>query len=156
MMFWFNKQYLIQRTDYNIVVCLIIILGSQLPDSYFPVPPFTLSGFCTHSLWLFNSHCVRLLTDNPWTSIPLSFLSTTTHVFREHPWPGLRRPFLRNYSLERTDDALMDPTTPRLSRHCLWFDRYLRPFSPRYYIYITVEKDIRSVNMKPQFVYRWL
>ena len=33
-----------QKTDYNIVVRLIILLGSQLPNSYFPAPPLTLSA----------------------------------------------------------------------------------------------------------------
>ena len=47
---------------------------------------------------------------------------------RKRPWPGSRRPFPRNYSLERTDDTLMYRTMPRLSRHCLRFGRYLRPF----------------------------
>ena len=44
------------------------------------------------------------------------------------PVPGSRRPFPRNCSLERTDDTLMYPTMPRLSRHCIRFGRYLRPF----------------------------
>ena len=64
-MFWFNKQYSIQRTDYNIVARLIIILGSQLSDSYSPAPPLTLSGFCTHSDFSTNSV----------SSVPLSFFA---------------------------------------------------------------------------------
>ena len=46
----------------------------------------------------------------------------------KRPWPGSRRPFPRNYPLERTDDTLMYPTMPRLSRLCLRSGRYPRPF----------------------------
>ena len=62
---------------------------------------FILSGFCTRSFSLLNSHCTTSqLTHTSWASIPLSFLSSTTYVSRESPWPGSRRAFLRNYSLE--------------------------------------------------------
>ena len=64
-------------------------------------PIHTLRLLRSLSLWLFNSHCtISQLTNTPWASIPLSFLSPTTHVFCEGPWPGSRRPFLWNYSLE--------------------------------------------------------
>ena len=46
---------------------------------------FTLSGFST---------------DIDCSSIPLSFLRPTTHVFHNRSWPGSRKPFLRNYSIE--------------------------------------------------------
>ena len=36
MMFWFNKWYSKQWTDYNIVARFIIILASRLPDSHYP------------------------------------------------------------------------------------------------------------------------
>ena len=65
-------------------------------------------------------------------SLPLAslclFPSFETRV-PKRPWPGSRRPFPRNYPLKKkTNDTLMYPTMPRLSRHCLWFGRYLRPF----------------------------
>ena len=66
------------------------------------------------------------------STLPLAslclFPSFETRV-PKRPWPGSRRPFPRNYPLKKkTDDTLMYPTMPRLSRHCLWFGRYLRPF----------------------------
>ena len=93
---------------------------------------FTLSVFCTRSR--FSTHTARLLHSFspasqltlPLTSLCL-FPSYRTRV-PKRPWPGSRRPFPRNYSLERTDDTLMYPTIPRLSRHCLWIGRYFRPF----------------------------
>ena len=54
MMFWFNKWYSKQRTDYNIDARLIIILGSRLFDSHSPASALTHSRFSTHT--------VRLLT----------------------------------------------------------------------------------------------
>ena len=67
----------------------------------------TLSGSSTHTLQLLHSLSLTsqltlydFLTNTPWASIPLSSLSPTTHVYREGPWPGSRRPFLQNYSLE--------------------------------------------------------
>ena len=61
-------------------------------------------------------------------SVSLLFPSFETRV-PKRPWPGSRRPFPRNYPLKKkTDDTLMYPTMPRLSRHCLRFGRYLRPF----------------------------
>ena len=96
---------------------------------------FTLSGFYTRSLSLLNSHSAQLLHPSSPASqltLPLAslclFPSFETRVSKR-PWPGSRRPFPRNYPLKKkTDDTLMYPTMPRLSRHCLWFGRYLRPF----------------------------
>ena len=71
-----------------------------------------LSGFSTNTV--FSLFCL--------------FPSFETRV-PKRPWPGSRRPFPQNYPLKKkTDDTLMYPTMPRLSRHCLWFGRYLRPF----------------------------
>ena len=62
----------------------------RLLHSHSPAPPLTLSGFCTHSLWLLNSHCtISQLTNTSRASIPLSFLSPTTHVFRGQGYVGL-------------------------------------------------------------------
>ena len=54
MMFWFNKWYSKQRTDYNIVIRLVSILGSQLADSHSPASALAHSRFSTPT--------VRLLT----------------------------------------------------------------------------------------------
>ena len=74
----------------------------------------TLHAFCIRSLRLLNQHCLCLFPSYR-TCVP------------KRPWPGSRT-FPRNYPLERTDDTLMYPTMPRLSRLCLRFGRYLRPF----------------------------
>ena len=95
---------------------------------------FILSGFYTRSLSLLNSHCTPFasvlsgFSTNTALSVSCLFPSFETRV-PKRPWPGSRRPFPRNYPLKKkTGDTLMYPTMPRLSRHCLWFDRYLRSF----------------------------
>ena len=100
-----------------------------------PTSRFTLFDFYTRSLSLLNSHSAHLLHPSSPASqltLPLAslclFPSFKTRV-PKRPWPWSRRPFPRNYPLKKkTDDTLMYPTMPRLSRHCLWFGRYLRPF----------------------------
>ena len=88
---------------------------------------FTLSGFYTRSLSLLNSHCTPFasvlsgFSTNTVFSVSLSFPYQTRVPKR--PWPGSRRSFPRNYPLERTKR-----TMSRLSRLCLRFGRYLRPF----------------------------
>ena len=57
MTFWFNKWYSKQRTDYNAVVRLILVLSFRLPDSHSPASVFARSRFSTHTVF----------------SIPLSF-----------------------------------------------------------------------------------
>ena len=98
--------------------------------------------FPIHTLWLLHSFALasqftlyRLLHPfSPASQLTLSlaslclFPSYRTRV-PKRPWPGSRRPFPRNYPLERTDDTLMYPTMPRLSRLCLRFGRYPRPFA---------------------------
>ena len=92
--------------------------------------------FCirTRTLSLLNSYCTLFafvlagVSTNTAFSISFVFSRPIAHVSRKRPWPGSRRPFPRNCSLERTDDTLIYPTMPRLSRHCLRFGRYLRPF----------------------------
>ena len=98
------------------IIWIIIVDACTIPllNSNCTPLAFVLSGFSTTlplaSLCLFSSYRTRIL---------------------KRPWPGSRRPFPRNYPLKRTDNALMYPTMPRLSRLCLRFGRYL---SPRYYI----------------------
>ena len=93
-----------------------------------------LLGFCTRSLSLLNSHCTPFafvlagVSTNTVFSVSFVFSCSIAHVFRKRPCPGSRRPFSQNCSLERTDDTLMYPTMPRLSRHYIRFGRYLRPF----------------------------
>ena len=111
----------------------------RLLHSHSPASALTLSDFSTNTVRLLNSHCTTSQLTLSLASLCL--FRPITHVFRKHPWTGSRRLFLRNYSVERTDDTLMDQTTPRLSRHCLWFDRYLGPFCPRYYIYFLLHSS---------------
>ena len=94
---------------------------------------FTLSRFCTRSLSLLNSHCPAFafalsgFSTNTVFSIPLSFpaLSRTCSAnARGHGYQGL---FHETIHLKRP--TTIEPTIPRLSRYCLWFDRYLRPFA---------------------------
>ena len=80
---------------------------SRLLHSFSPLSQLTQLTLPLASLCLFSSYRTR---------VPY------------RPWPGSRRPFPRNYPLKRTDDTLMYPTMPRLSRLCLRFGRYLRPF----------------------------
>ena len=126
MMFWFNKWYSKQRNDYNAVVCLILILGFRLPDPYSLASTLARSRFSTHTARLLHSFSPASQLTLSLASLCL-FPSYRTRV-PKRPWPGSRRPFPRNYPLERADDTLMYPTMPRLSRHCLRFGRYLRPF----------------------------
>ena len=58
MMFQFDKQYSIQRTDYNTIIYLIIILGSQLHDSYSPASALTVSDLSTNTLYDFSANSV--------------------------------------------------------------------------------------------------
>ena len=110
--------------------------------------------FPIHTLWLLHSFALasqftlyRLLHPfSPASQLTLSlaslclFPSYRTRV-PKRPWPGSRRPFPRNYPLERTDDTLMYPTMPRLSPLCLRFGRYLRPFvHDTIYIFNLIEK----------------
>ena len=74
-MFWFNKQYSIQRTDYNIGVHLIIIFGSQLPDSYSAAPPLILSAASALTLSDFSTNTVYDFSTNSVSNIPLSFFA---------------------------------------------------------------------------------
>ena len=120
MMFWFNKWYSKQQTDYNAVARHILILSSRLPDSHSPTSTLAHSRFSTNTVRLLNWLTLSLVS--------LCLFPPYRARFRKRPWPGSRRPFPRNYSLERTDDTLVNPTMPRLSRHCLWFGRYLKPF----------------------------
>ena len=124
MMFWFNKWYSKQRNDYNAVVRLILIGGFRLSDSYSPASTLARFRFSTHT-----AHLLHPFSPASQLTLPLAFLcffsSYRTRV-PKRPWPGSRSPFPRNYPLERT--ALMYPTMPRLSRLCLRFGRYLRPF----------------------------
>ena len=95
-----------------------------------------LSGFSTNtrSLSLFNSHSAHLLHPSSPASqltLPLAslcFSRRSRHVSRNARGQGHADPFHETIHLKRTDDTLIYPTMPRLSRHCLWFGRYLRPF----------------------------
>ena len=127
MMFWFNKWYSKQRNDYNAVVRLILIGGFRLPDSYSPTSTLTRSRFSTHTAHLLQPFSPASQLTLLLASLCL-FPSFETRV-PKRPWPGSRRHFPRNYPLKKkTEDTLMYSTMPRLSRHCLWFGRYLRPF----------------------------
>ena len=71
-----------------------------------------LSGFSTNTVF----------------SVSFVFSHRSRHVSRNARGQGHAGPFHETIHLKRTDDTLMYPTMPRLSRHCLWFGRYLRPF----------------------------
>ena len=105
---------------------LILILGFLLPDSHSPASTLARSRFSTRTARLLHSFPPAFQLTLSLASLCL-FPSYRTRV-PKRPWPGSRRPFPRNYPLERTDDTLMYPTMPRLSRLCLLFGRYLRPF----------------------------
>ena len=127
MMFWFNKWYSKQRTDYNIVVRLIIILGSRLPDSHSPSSALAHSRFSTHTL--------RLLTK----LIPHGLASLCLFIAPPRMCSAKARSQghvdLFYETIHLKDRRHIEPS--RLSRHCLWFDRYLRPFvHDTTYIYI--------------------
>ena len=73
---------------------------------------FVLSGFPTNTVF----------------SVSFVFSRRSRHVSRNARGQGHAGPFHETIHLKRTDDTLMYPTMPRLSRHCLRFGRYLRPF----------------------------
>ena len=118
MMFWFNKWYSKQRTDYNIVVRLIIILGSRLPDSHSPSSALAHSRFSTHTLRLLTK-----LIPHGLASLCL-FLAPPRMCSAKARSQGHVDLFYETIHLK--DRRHIEPS--RLSRHCLWFDRYLRPF----------------------------
>ena len=105
---------------------LILILGFLLPDSHSPASTLARSRFLTQTTLRLHSFSPASQLTLPLASLCL-FQSYRTRD-PKRPWPGSRRPFPRNYPLERTDDTLMYPTMPQLSRLCLRFGRYLRPF----------------------------
>ena len=61
-------------------------------------------------------------------NVSFVFSRRSRHVSRNARGQGHAGPFHETIHLKRTDDTLMYPTMPRLSRHCLRFGRYLRPF----------------------------
>ena len=61
-------------------------------------------------------------------SVSFVFSRRSRHVSRNARGQGHAGLFYETIHLKRTDDTLMYPTMPRLSRHCLRFGRYLRPF----------------------------
>ena len=61
-------------------------------------------------------------------SVSFVFSRRSRHVSQNARGQGHAGPFHETIHLKRTDDTLMHPTMPRLSRHCLRFGRYLRPF----------------------------
>ena len=61
-------------------------------------------------------------------NVSFVFSRRSRHVSRNARGQGHAGPFHETIHLKRTDDTLMYPTMPRLSRHCLWFGRYLKPF----------------------------
>ena len=107
-------------------VRLILILGFRLPDSHSLASALARSRFSTHTARPSHSFSPASQLTLPFASLCL-FPSYRTRV-PKRPWPGSPRPFPRNYPLEKTDDTLIYPTMPRLSRLCLRFGRYLRPF----------------------------
>ena len=64
---------------------------------------YSAFDFPIHTLWLL--HLLALASQ-----LTLSLASLCRARVPKLPWPGSRRPFPRNYPLERTDDTLMYPT----------------------------------------------
>ena len=120
--------------------------------TWFSTSRFTLFGFYTRSLSLLQSHSAHLLHPSSPAS-QLTLTSTSLCLFPpfetrvpKRPWPGYAGPFHETIHLKRTDDTLMYPTMPRLSRHCLRFGRYLRPLvhDTTYISYNTVNHGVIS------------
>ena len=102
---------------------------------------YAASDFPIHTLRLLHSLALasQLTLCTPFASV-LSGFSTNTafsvsffsrrsrHLSRNARGQGHAGPFHETIHLKRTDDTLMYPTMPRLSRLCLRFGRYLRPF----------------------------
>ena len=100
------------------------------------------SDFPIHTLRLLHSLALasQLTLCTPFASVLFGFSTNTVfsvsfvfsrrsrHVSRNGRDQGHAGPFHETIHLKRTDDTLMYPTMPRLSRHCLRFGRYLRPF----------------------------
>ena len=105
---------------------------------------YAVFDFPIHTLRLLHSLALasQFTLCTPFASV-LSGISTNTAFNISLSFPALSRtcpknargqghagPFHETIHLlkKKTDDTLMYPTMPRLSRHCLWFGRYLRPF----------------------------
>ena len=108
MMFYSELSFsLTSNTQYNELITISSYILLSCSALNFPI--HTLRLLYSHSLRLLHSLSLtsqlKLCTTSQLTpylfSHPFVFFSRPiTHVFRKHPWPGSRRPFLRNYSIE--------------------------------------------------------